>query len=187
MKALARVLFTLCLALALDGISKIWAEQTLELYQPMPIGGEFFRFTLGYNTGVAFGMFANGGLGPLLVTGLVILGLMVWFGRALLSGHYPPKTRWPGGRQSDPLPPQAGWPIGLLLGGAIANFADRLIDSRVTDFLDVGLGAARWPTFNLADSFIIIGMAWLLLISYGRRKPLQEAEQPGESTSVSES
>jgi signal peptidase II len=172
MKALSRVLFTLCLALALDGISKIWAERTLELYQPVPIGGEFFRFTLGYNTGVAFGMFANGGLGPLVVTGLVILGLIVWFTRAL---------------RSDQFSQQAGWPIGLLLGGAIANFADRLIDNRVTDFLDVGLGAARWPTFNLADSFIIIGMAWLLLISYGQRRPLKEIEQPGESTSAGES
>jgi len=81
MKALSRVLFTLCLALVLDGISKIWAERTLELYQPVPIAGQFFRFTLGYNTGVAFGMFANGGLGPLVVTGLVILGLIVWFAR----------------------------------------------------------------------------------------------------------
>ena len=172
MKALSRVLFTLCLALVLDGISKIWAERTLELYQPVPIAGQFFRFTLGYNTGVAFGMFANGGLGPLVVTGLVILGLIVWFARAL---------------RSDQFSQQAGWPIGLLLGGAIANFADRLIDSRVTDFLDVGLGAARWPTFNLADSFIIIGMAWLLLISYGQRKPLKEIEQPEESTSIGES
>ena len=77
MKSLSRVLLTLCLALVLDGISKIWAEQTLELYQPVPMVGELFRFTLGYNTGVAFGMFANGGLGPLVVTGLVILGLIV--------------------------------------------------------------------------------------------------------------
>jgi signal peptidase II len=73
------------------------------------------------------------------------------------------------------------------LGGAIANFADRLIDGRVTDFLDVGVGAARWPTFNLADSFIIVGMAWLLLISYGQRRPLPQVEQPEKLTSGEES
>ena len=172
MKSLSRLLLMLGLALAADGLSKIWAEQTLELYQPWPILGDFFRFALGYNTGVAFGMFANGGAGPLIVTGLVILGLMAWFGRALQSGQFPAP---------------AGWPIGLLLGGAIANFVDRLIDGRVTDFLDVGMGPTRWPTFNLADSFIIIGMTWLLLINHGERQRLKEPAPLEESPPTSES
>jgi signal peptidase II len=171
MKSILRVLLTLGLALTLDGLSKIWAEQVLELYQPVPVMGELFRFTLGYNTGVAFGMFANGGVGPLIVTGLVILGLVVWFGQALRSGQFPPL---------------AGWPIGLLLGGAIANFVDRLIDSRVTDFLDVGIGTARWPTFNLADSFIIIGMAWLLLINHGGHREVKKAGSGEELPSPTE-
>lgn len=153
--------------MALDGLSKVWAEQTLELYQPVPLAGDFFRFTLGYNTGVAFGMFANGGSGPLIVTGFVILGLTIWFWRALQSGQFPAP---------------AGWPIGLLLGGAIANFVDRLIDGRVTDFLDAGVGATRWPTFNLADSFIIVGMVWLLFINQGERHRLKEAEPVEESS-----
>lgn len=170
MKAFTRVFGALCLALALDGLSKVWVEQTLELYQPITIIGEFFRLTLGYNTGVAFGMFANGGSGPLIVTGLVIVGLIVWFGQALKSGQFLP---------------QAGWPIGLLLGGAIANFIDRLIDGRVTDFLDAGIGTARWPTFNLADSFIIVGMAWLLLVNQRDHHRPKEAE-PVESSSPSE-
>jgi signal peptidase II len=171
MKAWLRLLLAFIVVLALDGLTKIWAEQALELYRPMPITGDFFRFTLGYNTGVAFGMFANGGSGPLIVTGLVILGLMAWFGRALQSGQFPA---------------QAGWPIGLLLGGAIANFVDRLMDGRVTDFLDVGIGATRWPTFNLADSFIIVGMAWLLLVNHRghhqpqKTEPLEESSSPGE-------
>lgn len=167
MKALTRVVLGLGVAMALDGLSKVWAEQTLELYQPVPLAGDFFRFTLGYNTGVAFGMFANGGSGPLIVTGFVILGLTIWFWRALQSGQFPAP---------------AGWPIGLLLGGAIANFVDRLIDGRVTDFLDAGISATRWPTFNLADSFIIVGMVWLLFINQGERHRLKEAEPVEESS-----
>lgn len=151
MNALYRLIPTFILALVLDALSKIWAEQMLQQHQPVPVVGEFFRLTLGYNTGVAFGMFANGGVGPLIVTGVVIAGLVIWFSRALQTGQFP-------------LP--AGWPIGLLLGGAIANFIDRFWDGHVTDFLDVGLGTARWPTFNLADSFILIGIGWLLLIGY---------------------
>lgn len=166
MKALIRLLTALGLALIVDWFSKIWIEQALPPYQPAPIAGEFFRLTLGYNTGVAFGMFANGGIGPLIITGIVIVGLTIWFIQALITHR---------------VPPQAGWPIGLLLGGAIANFADRLVDGRVTDFLDVGLGITRWPTFNLADSFIIIGMAWLVLLSYSHPEPQVESA-PVEET-----
>lgn len=151
MKILSRLLLALLVALALDGATKLWAEQTLEPYQPISVFGDTFRFTLGYNTGIAFGMFANGGHWPLTVTGIIIVLLFVWFTRALYTGQF---SGW------------AAWPIGMLLGGAIGNFVDRLGDGRVTDFLDVGLGTARWPTFNLADSFIMIGVGVLMLLSF---------------------
>ena len=154
MKILYQLLLALLVALGLDATTKLWAEQALELYQPVPVFGEFFRLTLGHNTGVAFGMFANGGFGPLVITGIIIIGLLIWFGRALYFGHFP--TR-------------AAWPIGLLLGGAIGNFIDRLLDGKVTDFLDVGLGATRWPTFNLADSFILIGVGLLMLLTFNTK------------------
>ena len=46
----------------------------------------------------------------------------------------------------------------------------------MTDFLDFGLGAARWPTFNLADSFIVVGAA-LLLWTILSIKPLDQEQQ----------
>lgn len=166
MNVLYRLIPGFILVLALDATSKLWAEQSLQPHLPAPVLGDFFRLTLGYNTGVAFGMFANGGVGPLFVTGIVIVGLVIWFSRSLQSGQFPL---------------QASWPIGLLLGGAIANFTDRFGDGHVTDFLDVGLGTARWPTFNLADSFILIGIGWLLLVGYGGRNdhssPQTQAEE----------
>lgn len=154
MKVLLHLVVALLVVLGLDGLTKILAEQALELHQPVPVIDDFFRLTLGYNTGVAFGMFANGGLAPLIVTGIIIVGLIIWFGQALYTGHFPR---------------QAAWPIGLLLGGAIGNFLDRLPDKRVTDFLDVGIGAARWPTFNLADSFILIGVGLLMVFTFNRK------------------
>lgn len=150
-----------------DLVSKIWAEQTLTPFQPVPVIGDFFRFTLGYNTGVAFGMLANGGIWPLVMTGAIILGLVIWFTRGLYAGHFPE---------------QAAWPIGMLLGGAIGNFLDRLPDGRVTDFLDVGLGNLRWPTFNLADSFILIGVALLVLVTFNHAPE----SQPQYEESVTE-
>lgn len=150
MKLLFRLLTPLLGALALDGLTKLMAERVLTLAQPVQLVGPFFRLSLGYNTGIAFGLFTNGGVGPLVITGLIIIGLAVWLVNTLPSGE---------------LPLTAAWPIGLILGGAIANFVDRLPDGRVTDLLDVGLGATRWPTFNLADTFIVLGVIALLWLS----------------------
>jgi signal peptidase II len=55
-----------------------------------------------------------------------------------------------------------GWlwlPAALLLGGALGNLADRVRDGAVTDFIDLPL----WPTFNLADVSIVVGVLLLLL------------------------
>ncbi len=149
MKALPRVLIILTIVLILDGLTKTWAVQTLESYRPVPVMGEFFRLTLGYNTGVAFSMFTNSGVWPLILTGIIIVGLGVWSVNALRIGE---------------LPLQAAWSVGLILGGAIGNFVDRLLDGRVIDYLDFGLGTLRWPAFNLADSCIVVGIIWLMLI-----------------------
>ena len=58
-----------------------------------------------------------------------------------------------------------GAALGLVLGGSVANLIDRLDDGRVTDYLDLGLGSRRWPTFNLPDTAIVLGLLlalWLL-------------------------
>ncbi|MBN1992441.1 MAG: signal peptidase II [Anaerolineae bacterium] len=162
MKIFPRLLIVFFITLVLDGLSKAWAQQTFAPYQPRPIIGQFFRFTLGYNTGVAFSMFTNSGLWPLILTGVIILVLLIWTINVLRSGE---------------LPEQAVWPLGLILGGAIANFTDRLLDGRVIDFIDVGLGALRWPAFNLADSFIVVGLGWLLLL---KTKIFSGSRHPGE-------
>lgn len=169
MKVSTLSFIALLVALSVDGVSKVWAERALIPHQPVPVIGELFRFTLGYNTGVAFGMFADGGPWPLIITGIVILGLIIWFVMTALRGQ---------------VPPLAGWGIGLLIGGAIGNFVDRYLDARVTDFLDVGIGAARWPTFNLADSFILIGLALLLLMEIrgSPKKTDVVDEHPGDVT-----
>jgi len=161
LKNFLRFLAIFLTVVAIDVLTKIWAEQTLELHQPVPVIGDLLRFTLAYNSGVAFGMFGNSGPLLLIVTGLVILGLAIWALVALRDSGFASSV---------------AWPMGIILGGAVANFIDRLPDQRVTDFLDVGIGATRWPTFNLADSFIFIGMAILLLATFIPSKSNQPAK-----------
>lgn len=148
MKALQQVFAPFLIVLLLDGLTKLWAEKALTLHSPIPVLGQVFRLTLGYNTGVAFGLFANGGSWPLVVIGIIIAGLAIWIVITIRSSE---------------LSSIAGWAVG--------NFADRLPDGRVMDFLDFGLDAARWPAFNLADSFIVVGVAILLWTSLVSKHP----------------
>lgn len=138
-------------ALAADTLSKAWAEQALSMGQPVEILGDLFQITLGYNAGVAFGMLANVGVLATILPGIVIVGLSVWFFKALRARE---------------LPQASALALGFILGGALGNFLDRLTDGRVTDFLDVGIGALRWPTFNIADSFVVVGLFVLLFVSF---------------------
>ena len=160
MAALLCIGGTVLLTLGLDWLSKAWAERELLLHNPVPIVGEFVQLTLGYNTGAAFGVFSNSGFFLLFTSGVIIGVLVATLVQAVRAG-----TKLP-----------TFWPVTLVLGGALANFLDRLPDGRVTDFLDLGVGELRWPTFNLADSVIVVGilsLVYLVLLHPSARGELQ--------------
>mgnify|MGYP001164691188 FL=1 len=141
-------LFVLAVLVA-DVVVKARIERWLEPYQLLPLAGDSLRLTLTYNPGVAFGLLRSGGISLLLLSGGIIVALGVWAGQMVRQGRF------------GLLAPLA---LGLALGGAVANFLDRLVDGRVTDYLDMGVGAWRWPAYNLADSAILLGLGlWLLL------------------------
>lgn len=152
-----RLLLACVIALSLDALTKAWAEQTLTLYQPMPVLSDLLRFTLGYNTGITFGLFSNSGSAPLIVTGIIILGMFIWSLLAVRRGEFSGT---------------AVWLLGFILGGAVGNFVDRLPDLRVTDFLDMGIGTLRWYTFNVADVFIMFGALILFLLLFFQKELL---------------
>ena len=96
------------------------------------------------NRGVAFGLFAQGGV-VLVVVGIVCV-------TALLAFFVTHSRR-----------PLVWLPTGLLLGGAAGNLIDRLRDGFVTDFIDLPL----WPAFNVADMAITFGVLSLLYVLEG--------------------
>jgi signal peptidase II len=97
------------------------------------------------NTGVAFGALEGGGL---VVALLIAVSLMLLIGYFAVNRNVP--WLW--------------LPVGLLLGGALGNLADRAREGAVIDFID----PVSWPAFNLADSFIVIGVITLLWVAEGR-------------------
>ncbi len=93
------------------------------------------------NSGIAFGLFASATVVVTFLTAVAVGWMLVFFARSV-SRH--------------PVLPAA---LGLLIGGSVSNLVDRVRLGHVTDFLDFD----RWPAFNLADTFIVVGVAILLL------------------------
>jgi signal peptidase II len=121
--------------------------------------GEYVRLIFGtrlanvHNQGVAFGAFAGHGIVVVILTLAALAALIVYF--AL--------------RATTPL---LWLPVGVVVGGALGNLADRARGGAVTDFIDVRI----WPTFNLADAGIVLGiLALLYMIEGARRAPTGSA------------
>jgi signal peptidase II len=135
---------------AIDVVTKAVAERVLVRGIPHEVLGDTLRFTLVYNPGAAFGL----NLGPqsrwifagLTLVALVILGKLY---RSTRAGHVARTAA-----------------LALVCAGAVGNLLDRMRSFfGVVDFIDVGLGDARWPTFNVADMAVSVGaalLAWVL-------------------------
>ncbi len=129
-----------------DQIAKYLASKFLSLRVSRGVVEPFFRLTLVRNPGGIFGIIWGGKLFCLFLSFLA-LGLISFY---LVKVH-------------SPLP---RFSLTLILGGSLGNLADRIRFGEVVDFLDFGLGPYRWPTFNLADSAITLGILLLLLTTF---------------------
>ena len=136
------------LIVVLDLWTKQIATDSLTLYRPVEVNS-WLNMTLAHNYGAAFSFLSDaGGWQRWLFTGLasvVTLVLIVW----LLK--LPAQERW------------TAIALSLVIGGAVGNLVDRIINGYVVDFIDVYYRESHWPAFNLADS-AITGGAILLLI-----------------------
>jgi len=126
-------------ALVADQVTKHIVASNLSLGEGLHVVGPFSIRHV-QNSGIAFGLFSNATAGVIVVTAIAVAWMLVYFARS-------------GGRH--PVLPVA---LGLVIGGSVSNLADRVRLGFVTDFLDF----RYWPAFNLADSFIVIGVGILL-------------------------
>ena len=103
------------------------------------------------NSGIAFGLFADSTTAVIVLTTAAVAAMLIFFARSA---------------QRHPLLPVA---LGLVIGGSVANLIDRVRLGHVTDFIDFDY----WPAFNLADSFIVVGVGLLFfsLVAADRTSP----------------
>jgi signal peptidase II len=145
-----------------DFVTKLLAESFLARRLPFQVLGDFVQLRLVYNEGAAFGLHL-GDNSRWIFLGLAVVALFVL--GSLVRGT----------RLGDRFRLLA---LALVCGGAVGNLVDRIRSSRgVVDFLDVGIGAWRWPTFNVADSAITIGAIALGLSLWQEGRAQQRAKE----------
>lgn len=147
-------------ALGADQLTKSIVTNRLDLNDQVHVVGPFSIHHV-TNSGIAFGLFASATSIVILLTGLAVAWMLYFFARS-------------GSRH--PVLPVA---LGLVIGGSVSNLLDRVRLGHVTDFLDF----RYWPAFNLADTFIVVGVAALLLALVASDR---EAARPGRVVSRSD-
>lgn len=126
----------------LDFLTKRLAVSLLLPVPPVEVIGEWVRLRLVYNQGAAFGLH----LGP----------FQRWIFLAIALAAV--ILLWRLVRSSDPRDTLRQVSAGLVAGGAAGNLIDRIRGTQgVVDFIDIGVGATRWPTFNVADMGVSCG------------------------------
>jgi signal peptidase II len=150
------------LIIVADQLSKMWIDANFGLASPHPLSGGnqptpivdgFIRIAKSYNSGGIFGLFGDSALVLALASTGVIALIVIY--------------EWREGTRGTWLLTVA---LGLLLGGALGNFIDRIRYQHVIDFVDMGIGEWRWYTFNVADSAISIALVLLIVLSlFGER------------------
>ena len=138
--AFARVVAVVGLTVLVDQVTKAIAIASLERGEEVNV---FLGLDLAHvrNEGVAFGALEGGGPLLVIVISLALAGLVAYFS---MNSDVP--LLW--------------LPVGLILGGALGNLADRARDGAVIDFID----PIAWPAFNLADAAIVVGVLGLLYV-----------------------
>jgi signal peptidase II len=129
-----------------DQLTKAWLTSFLAPGESVDVVGNLIRLVHGENAGGLFGVFQGQAL-PFALISLVVVGLIVLFHARSGRNPYLSVT------------------LGLLLGGAVGNLTDRIRLGYVVDFVDAGLGTARWYTFNVADAAISVAILLLLAAS----------------------
>jgi len=146
----------------IDQGTKFLIAKNLELYEQIPVIGNFFLITSSRNRGAAFGILQDQLWFFIVVTIAVVAGI-VWYLRKMT-------------KEGRKLLPTA---LALVLGGALGNFIDRLLMGEVVDFLQFNFGNYTFPIFNIADSCIVIGVGLIILdtILDGRREKLHTSRE----------
>ncbi len=135
----------------LDHATKWFAYTKLKASDPIEILPGYLKLSYAQNTGIAFGFFdkVESVWKPYILAGLAVAAVVILL---IYSARMPPSRKL------------LHCALAITLGGILGNFADRFFRGYVVDFIEFHIHEAfYWPNFNVADSAITVGVAFLLL------------------------
>ena len=144
--------------LLVDQVVKAASISSLRDRPPVEVIPNLFNLAYVENRGCAWGMF-QGHVWPLAVFGIVVMGLLVWKRKSVF--------------------PRGGWGVLseiLLYAGIVGNLVDRLARGYVVDMFDFHWGVHHFPVFNVADSYITVAAALLLILGFFQKDGEKDAE-----------
>lgn len=147
-----------------DQATKWVITERIVLHESVTVIPGFFRLTHVVNRGAAFGLLSDSewNVAILILFSLVALAVvstLLWRNSHRIS--------------------TTGFGLALILGGAVGNLWDRLLEGHVVDFLDFHLGGYHWPAFNVADGAIVMGALLLVMEILFAKKPAEEKALSG--------
>jgi signal peptidase II len=153
MAGLVRFTALIALVVFCDQATKLWVVRNFAMYESWPILPGFFNLTYLTNTGAAFGFLAGQPalwrhvfFVSVVLVALCVITVMYW--RLRRESYFYELS------------------LGLIAGGALGNLLDRVRLGAVVDFLDVYVGTYHWPSFNVADSSITVGVTIFIVYSF---------------------
>ena len=154
-----RLLWLSLLVVVLDQWSKYWIVANFREYEVLTVW-PVFNLTLVYNTGAAFSFLSDAGGWQRWF--FVTVGVLVSLVMGIWLARLQPRERW------------TALGLALVVGGAVGNLIDRVVLGKVVDFLQWHWQDWYWPSFNLADSAITLGVILLLLDGLFGTRPQEE-------------
>ena len=140
-----RILFVSSILVLTDQLSKFVVRKTMLLYESIPVIPEFFHLTYVTNDGMAFGINFPFGIYIFSTISIIFTIFLFWYLWTIKDQGIIIRTG-----------------IRLIIAGAIGNLIDRVFLGEVVDFLDFMIGNYHWYVFNLADSYVTVGMGFIL-------------------------
>ena len=134
----------------LDQSTKWLVNNSMNLYQSIPVINDFFYLTYVTNDGMAFGLSLPGGQLTLTTLSIIMTFVLVYFFWLEKNSHFVMKLS-----------------LSLIISGALGNLIDRILAGKVIDFIHIKIGSYwEWYIFNIADTSVSIGMILFIFHSF---------------------
>ncbi|MDP1383961.1 signal peptidase II, partial [Priestia megaterium] len=145
--------------ITLDQFTKWLIVKELEIGESIPVIENVLYITSSRNQGAAWGILQNQMWFFYVITVIVVIGLVIYIQKYVRNQRL------------------IGIALGLMLGGAIGNFVDRIFHKEVVDFIQTYIGSYPFPIFNVADSSLCIGVSLLIIHMYFEDKQKKNVNQ----------